>query len=122
MSEDEATNSNSEKPARRITKEVHDIRFLSAADKWGKRNDVPVEIWCDEDPPSIDDSGWRITIKLKDANGWFGASMPAPKSKKGEEYDTTVALAMSKLCAKAREERIRKFVNLTGSLPAGKAA
>lgn len=100
---------------------ARDIEFLTYADDWAKKNEIQIEIWRADNLNKLNDSGWRVTVRLKDADGWFGSAIATPDRKKGEEYAKTVFSAMSKLCARIRENRIKSYNDIE-KMPAGKAA
>lgn len=100
---------------------ARDIEFLTYADDWAKQNKTLIEIWRADNLDKLDDSGWRVTVQLKDAGGWFGSAIATPDRKKGEEYAKTVFSAMSKLCVRIGENRIKSYNNIE-KIPAGKAA
>lgn len=44
-------------------------QFLTTAWDWSERNDIPVELWRG------DDGDWALSLRLKDARGWFSGTV-----------------------------------------------
>lgn len=89
--------------------------FLNNAWDWSERNDTPLEIWRSE----VGD--WYISLRLKDAKGWFSGSLGyferkgkanSKPAETEEEYRDRISLELSRTAQKARETRIKQFNNL----------